>query len=331
MENNQLISIVVPIYNVEKYLDDCIKSIIGQTYKNIEIILVDDGSTDKSGEVCENYAKYDKRIKVIHKENGGLSDARNEGLKIANGQYITFIDSDDYVNEEFVEILYKSIKKYNADISICNYDLIEEKSTYRKENKKNIKDITQLDNKECLKRTYSNEKGMEFLAWAKLYNKDLFVKNCIIYPKGKIHEDTYTTYKLIYYSKNIVYNDVSLYYYRKRNGSIMNSNVSITILDGLEATKESCEFFEKNKESELLTLAFNDYMRKSLEVYYKIENKYENKNKINILDYIVSEGKKNFRKYIKKINYSIKKKIFYYVFLFSTKSFRKILLKILFK
>ena len=220
MENNQLISIVVPIYNVEKYLDDCIKSIIGQTYKNIEIILVDDGSTDRSGEVCENYAKYDKRIKVIHKENGGLSDARNEGLKIANGQYITFIDSDDYVNEEFVEILYKSIKKYNADISICNYDLIEEKSTYRKENKKNIKDITQLDNKECLKRTYSNEKGMEFLAWAKLYNKDLFVKNCIIYPKGKIHEDTYTTYKLIYYSKNIVYNDVSLYYYRKRNGSI---------------------------------------------------------------------------------------------------------------
>ena len=114
--NNDLISIIVPVYNVEKYIVRCLESILSQTYKNIEVIIVNDGSVDKSGEICERYAKKDNRIKLINKSNGGLSDARNKGIDQANGIYITFVDSDDYISQNYVEILYKLIKENNADI-----------------------------------------------------------------------------------------------------------------------------------------------------------------------------------------------------------------------
>ena len=110
----KLISVVLPVYNVERYIIKCMNSVLSQTYKNIEIILVDDGSQDRCPEICERYAKKDKRVKVIHKENGGLSDARNAGIKVANGEYITFIDSDDYVDNDYVEFLYNTIEKTNA-------------------------------------------------------------------------------------------------------------------------------------------------------------------------------------------------------------------------
>ncbi len=117
----ELISIIVPVYNVEQYLEKCVKSIIRQTYKNIEIILIDDGATDSSGKICDKLKLKDNRIKVIHKENGGLSDARNAGLKVAKGEYIGFVDSDDYIKEDMFETLYNLNKKYNSEISIVSY------------------------------------------------------------------------------------------------------------------------------------------------------------------------------------------------------------------
>lgn len=117
----KLISIIVPVYNVEKYLKECIDSVISQTYKNLEIILVDDGSTDKSGEICDEYSKKDSRIKVIHKENGGLSDARNVALDIAKGEYIGFVDSDDYVEKDMFETLYKLAEEHNTEISSISF------------------------------------------------------------------------------------------------------------------------------------------------------------------------------------------------------------------
>ena len=128
MKKQDLISIVVPIYNVEKYLEKCINSIIIQTYKNIEIILVNDGSTDSSGKICDIYLKKDKRIKVIHKKNGGLSDARNVGIENAKGKYIAFIDSDDFIDSDFIEILYNLIIEYNADVSCCKCNVIYKKN-----------------------------------------------------------------------------------------------------------------------------------------------------------------------------------------------------------
>ena len=122
----ELVTIVVPVYKVEKYIDKCINSILSQTYKNLEIILVDDGSPDDCGKICDRYAKLDTRINVIHKENGGLSDARNAGNDVAKGKFISFIDSDDYIEPEYIEILYKAIKKDETDIAISSHKVIYE-------------------------------------------------------------------------------------------------------------------------------------------------------------------------------------------------------------
>ena len=130
MRQDELISVIVPVYNVEKYIDKCIKSIISQDYTNLEIWLVDDGSTDSSGEVCDKYAESDQRIIVIHKDNGGLSDARNVALDRMQGKYVLFIDSDDYIEKNYISYLYMLLKDYQSDISICNFKYVNEKGRY---------------------------------------------------------------------------------------------------------------------------------------------------------------------------------------------------------
>ena len=292
-----LISIVLPIYNIEKYLTDCIESVINQTYKNIEIILVDDGSEDNCATICDNYANKDKRIKVIHKENGGLSDARNAGLKIATGEYITFIDSDDIIDKQYIENLFEILVENNADIAICNYKEIEEKNNYKQlpKNYKPKNEIDIFDNIESLKQMYTSHKhGMVFVAWAKLYKKELFIKNNIKYPEGKIHEDTYTTYKLLYYAKKVVFTEKELYFYRLRKGSIMNSKFNLKKLDKLPAIEETCEFFLEKNEPELLKCAFNDYMKACIKLIYVIDNAYEGEDKENIEKEILEKAKENF-------------------------------------
>ncbi len=236
-----LISVVIPIYNVEQYLKKCIDSVINQTYNNIEIILVDDGSPDDCGNICDEYAKKDSRIKVIHKINGGLSDARNAGIEIASGKYITFIDSDDIVENDYIEYLYKLLKKYNTKISICSYYVITEdnkKIDYGKDYKEQI-----MAKEECLERMLCEE-GFSVSAWAKMYDIQLF--NNVRYPYGKICEDNGTTYKLIDQVDKVAYGNIPKYYYLKRSGSIMSNNFNIKKMDMIELTDEMCDFlYEK--------------------------------------------------------------------------------------
>ena len=145
MEQDYLISIIIPVYNVEKYLRKCLDSIINQTYKKLEIILIDDGSTDNSGKICEEYAKKDDRIIVIHKENAGVSSARNRGIELANGKYIGFIDSDDWIEENMYETLYQNLLQFDVDISMCNYSIIRNhKKTFHKHD---LEDGILIDNK----------------------------------------------------------------------------------------------------------------------------------------------------------------------------------------
>lgn len=240
----ELITVVVPIYRVEKYLVKCIDSIIEQSYKNIELILVDDGSPDKCPQICDEYKNKDSRIKVIHKQNGGLSDARNEGLKIATGEWITFIDSDDYVGINFLEKLYSSATSVGADISICDYQAVSDDTGIEKEET----NIEVFDNVKCLEEMYHPQKhGMEFVAWGKLYRTALFKKNKIEYPVGKIHEDTFTTYKLIYAAPKIVFCNASEYFYRQREASIMTSSFNIKRLAMIDATREACHFLRRSE------------------------------------------------------------------------------------
>lgn len=179
-----LISVIVPVYNVEKYLEKCVQSIINQTYENLEIILVDDGATDNSGKICDEFAKKDSRIKVIHKENGGLSDARNFGLDIATGKYISFIDSDDFVNKRLFEILHKEIIKNDYDIAFCDYFKFFENDNVDEEISNSYK-ILEHTKYSILNLYYDighkHEKAV--VAWGKLY-KSKFFKD-IRYPKGK--------------------------------------------------------------------------------------------------------------------------------------------------
>lgn len=246
---NEIISIVVPVYNVEKYLPECIDSLISQTYSNIEIILVNDGSTDNSGEICDNYSKIDNRIKVIHKENGGLSDARNEGLKNISGKLIMFIDSDDYIDRNLVETLYKNLIKEQADISISAYSILLKNKT---------KDI-------CTPNTYltlNNKESIDYMYRLKYYspmiNSKLFkveLFDNIYFPVGKLCEDQYTLYKLLYKTKKVVFDSNAKYYYRQRKSSIINSDIYKTN-DCIESTKQIMNFVEDkfNEDIESVTL-----------------------------------------------------------------------------
>lgn len=217
MKKEALISIIIPVYNVEKYLNTCVYSVIYQTYQNLEIILVDDGSTDNSGKLCDELMKLDKRIKVIHKINGGLSDARNAGIEIANGEYIGFVDSDDWISTKMYEVLHRNIVECGADISVCERIIVSESGIDDKGVSGSRKVLETSDSLDIL---YKNEKYYSH-AWNKLFKRNLFKE--IRFPTGKLFEDIYIMHELFGEAKSVVFYDVGLYYYRQRSGSIVNS------------------------------------------------------------------------------------------------------------
>lgn len=238
-EVNPLISVVIPIYNVENYLHKCVDSIINQTYTNLEIILVDDGSPDNCGKICDEYEKKDSRIKVIHKINGGLSDARNAGIDIANGKYISFIDSDDYVDQDYIEFLYNQILKYRTSISICSHRVLYDTG---KVIEKQTSEFSVLDSKKVLERILYDE-GIDLSAWAKLYDINLFKD--IRYPKGRLYEDSATTYLLIDKCDKIAIASESKYNYMIRRNSITNNKFTTKKMDLIISTEEMANYIVK--------------------------------------------------------------------------------------
>ena len=215
---NDMISIIIPIYNVEKYLEKCLDSILNQTYKNLEIILIDDGSTDNSPNICNSYCEKDKRIKIIHKNNEGVSSARNKGIELSTGKYIVFIDSDDYVSNEHIEVLYDCIISNNVDLVISNLiDISEDGIILNNEEKESF-----LMNKDqCLKELLS-EDNFYHLCCGNIYRKDLLEKirfNC----KYRIAEDLDFLYRYIKQISSAYFLSKNTYYYLKREGSATNS------------------------------------------------------------------------------------------------------------
>ena len=255
-----IISVIVPVYKVEKYLQRCIESIINQTYKNLEIILIDDGSPDNCGIICDEYAKKDNRIKVIHKENGGLSDARNAGLDIATGEYIAFIDSDDYIALNMFETLHSLMIKDNSDIALCSYMYIDENGKKIESlNKQNPIKNEILSSFEALKKIGEHKSWYFVVAWNKLYKKEIF--NNLRFPYGKINEDEFIIHKVFGKSKSISCVESMLYYYVQRSDSIMKQNYSIKNLALVEAYVDRAiylyenDFFEFFKKSILTALS----------------------------------------------------------------------------
>lgn len=292
---DELVSIIIPVYNVEKYLHQCIDTVLNQTYRNIEIILVDDGSTDNCPQICDEYKELDSRIRVIHKKNGGLSDARNAGLNIAKGKYVCFFDSDDVVSYRIIEDLYRACAKNNSDMAVCYYQKFRERYQDKANTKSNYEVITGQD---VIKAIYKGQgEKIAFVAWNKIYKRDLFDKYKIRYPFRKQHEDIYTTYKLLYYSKRVSVVAKELYFYRVRSGSIMNSTFSEKRLDAIEARLEVIEFYGNHDEVQLQKMAVNDYFGSAIKIYQDAK-KADNKKKRRIIKrHIFNDYKNVWTKY----------------------------------
>ena len=247
---NSLVSIIVPIYKVEPYLQRCLDSIVNQTHTNLDIILVDDGSPDNCAKICDEYAAKDKRITVIHKQNGGLSDARNAGLDISKGEYVSFVDSDDWIANTYIEQLLKAVKDNNAEVAICNYLKTEQSYDLKINNVKHPK-YEILYPKSAVKKLWSQERIIFVIACGKLIKKSLF--NDIRFPKGFIHEDEFTTYKLLYNASKTIFLDIPFYCYYQRKDSIMGRAKHSSIRT-LKANVERYIFFKEHNDTELIKL-----------------------------------------------------------------------------
>ena len=236
-----LISVIVPVYKVENYLNRCVESIVAQTYNNLEIILVDDGSPDCCPDMCDAWEKRDNRIKVIHKKNGGLSDARNTGLQISTGELIGFVDSDDWVDINMYHYLYEAMKRDNSDIVACSVKMIWEDGTPSRMLTQNSDII--LSQKDAMQ-ALIEETWLKQPVWYKLYKKKV-VKN-ILFPVGKYHEDAFWSYQVIGVAKKVSVIDYIGYYYLQRRESIMGESYSLKRLDAIEALENRQIYVEKN-------------------------------------------------------------------------------------
>ena len=234
-----LISVIVPVYKVEAYLDRCVQSIVDQTYRNLEIILVDDGSPDCCGAMCDAWAEKDSRIKVIHKANGGLSDARNVGMAIATGEYLAFVDSDDYLAPEMYQLLYDRMHLDGSDIAACGVELVFEDGTPSRMLTKGGGCV--LNRKEAMA-AIVDESWLKQPVWYKLYKTKL-VRD-IPFPVGKYHEDVFWSYRAVARAQKVSVFDTPCYFYLQHDGSIMGEGYSLKRLDAIEAKAQRLSFLE---------------------------------------------------------------------------------------
>lgn len=259
---DDLVSVIVPVYNVEQYVDECIYSIISQSYQNLEILIVDDGSTDTCGKRCDKWADRDLRIKVIHQQNQGLSGARNTALNVCSGEWITFVDSDDVIGENYVEILLELAKKYNVKISQCFSAGIENIRIEEKDIEEGVSGSTEF----LLSERYRT------MAWGKIYKREIFEK--ARYPYGKIHEDVALTYRLVYEAGSIAYTTKKLYFSHPArpdsiNGSGRFYREKLVVLQFL---REQIIFYKEKGEKELVKKGYRDYAYALLSNYNKTKS-----------------------------------------------------------
>lgn len=239
-----MISVIVPVYNIEPYIEKCIKSILAQTYDNLEIIVVNDGSTDNSFNICSKLAVNEPRIRVIDQKNAGLSEARNAGLRIARGSYIAFVDGDDYIDEQMYEKLYERLMQDQSDLALCNIRYVDEMGQELDKDRFDLKDEILCEN-DFWKGYYGSLQIPYVVAWNKLYKRKIFKD--ITFDKGKIHEDEFILHKVISQCDRISAIKNPFYNYRQRSESIMNSSYSVQRLQVIEAYHLRINYFEQKR------------------------------------------------------------------------------------
>lgn len=263
---NELISVIIPIYKVEQYLSRCVDSVLAQTYRDLEVFLVDDGSPDGCGKICDIYAKKDGRINVIHKKNGGLSDARNAALDVCTGTYISFVDSDDYVAEDFIESLYHAVKTHRTKLAICGIVKFNEGGV-------SGVDYAPSSVEKCVSGIEMVETVWRPAACNKLYHRSLF--DGVRYPYGKLYEDLFIYHDILAKVDSVSFTGKNSYYYFNRQNSIMNKQYDIRNTDEIEGLDLRINKLREMGYSDLadrhLFFLFND----TIEAFEKLDCKKE--------------------------------------------------------
>ena len=267
-DQGELISIIVPIYHIEPYLRGCLDSILGQTYRQLDIILVDDGSDDGCPAICDEYAAKDRRVRVIHQANRGLSAARNRGIEAAKGDILAFVDGDDRLHPRFCEILYRRMTETGADVAVGNYDFIH-RIDEEKEDRAQEREIVTKTGYEAQYLFYDGSMCIRNgVAWLKLYRKSLF--QTIRFPEGKVHEDTFVRPFIYDQAKTVVYTDAVIYYYLVRLGSITGT-YHLKRLDQLEAQEGIIRLYRQRGWQELYRKAYESYLHSIRNHYFDIK------------------------------------------------------------
>lgn len=311
-----LVSVIVPVYMVEKYLNRCVTSLVHQTYKNLEIILVDDGSLDSCPKICDKWVGKDKRIQVIHKENGGLSDARNAGIAKAKGEYISLVDSDDFVAEDFIETLLTTAIETQSDIVQCRYEYVAgDVMTKDKEEQEDTKIFT---GREMIAGFAWKDGAYNVVAWNKLYKRELFQQ--ITYPKGRIHEDEATSYRLFYQADKVAFVYRYLYGYFTGGSSITRDSFSKKRLDWEWAVYERIRFLEEHKEGKLAAIHYKLYMDGCIDLYFKTLELLQDRK---AAGEIKNHMKTIYRKVIRQKSIPLRTKVGYTLFLNMPNVFKK--------
>lgn len=315
-KQNPKVSVIVPIYNVEKYLGRCVDSILNQNFKDFELILVNDGSTDSSGKICEQYKDVDQRIKVIYKENGGLSDARNFGIDIATGEYFTFIDSDDYIGENYLKYLVEMAEKYDVDISIIRSKNVYEGDAVERGTE--LENVVSYNTQDALSHMCQNVKfGVS--AWGKLYKRMLFDE--IRYPKGKLYEDLLTTPYIFAKANGVVFGDTIQYFWLQRNESIMHRKISEKDLELFDGMDKLIQFIDRNY-PDIHDAAICRFANDS---FWTIVQRLANSDQYDsMIDYIIRRCKKNWKEALSNKYVPKRKKLNIMMILINKKLYKKI-------
>ena len=311
-----LISVIIPVYKVEKYLCRCVDSVLEQTYTNMEIILVDDGSPDNCPVMCDEYARQDSRVKVIHQENAGLSGARNAGIDMAQGQWLAFVDSDDYLAADFLGRLYQACVNTGSSLSVCRWEYVRGETIPEH----GTGETRVYTGREMLANLYVPDGAYFVVAWNKLYRKELFED--IRYPLGRIHEDEATTYRIYDKVKKAAYVDRSLYGYFVTPVSITRG-FNPKRMDWVTAVAERLDFFEQKGYTELMVPGLQALADGSIDIWFGLRDQLPGSEKQQEeIRTLIREGLRRVKKYGK---FPLRTEIGYRLFLTWPGLYRKLL------
>ena len=293
---NAKVSVIIPVYNVKDYLERCVDSVLAQTYSDLEVWLVDDGSTDGSSDICDSYAAKDERVNVLHQENRGLSSARNAALNHIGGKYVTFIDSDDYICEGMISALADAVRSSESDIAVC---LMEQggADTFSADGGNGILKVLSGDDLYAALFD-SASRGYMHTVCGKMYRSNIFSK--IRFPEGRIHEDEFVIHHILGECKKGAIISKKLYYHFRRNDSITRSGYSCKSLDAVDAMEDRCMYFEKMGNLRLIQEAYREFMRSTQFHYYSMKKYYPNETEKT--DFILQRYKEYYDKIFSDMN-----------------------------